>query len=76
MRYGKEGAGFVICDGRPRLGDRVHRRGDERDVELELARQLGADLDLCREDLAVGRDEEDVVERERFTEVVVEHDLD
>src|SRR5439155_161512 len=53
-------------DRHTRLGDRVHRGGEDRNVERELAREEGACRDLAREDIAAGGDEEDVVEGETF----------
>ena len=50
-------------DCEPSLGDRVHRRRDDRDRELDLARQPGARGDVVREDLGFGGHEQDVVER-------------
>src|SRR5439155_11749636 len=47
-------------------GDRVHGRGEDRNVERELAREEGARRDLAREDITAGGDEEDVVEGETF----------
>src|SRR5439155_6247859 len=53
-------------DRQARLGDRVHGRGEDRNVERELARQEGARRDLAREDITAGGDEEDVVEGQSF----------
>src|SRR6266581_2410664 len=47
-----------------RLGDRIHRRRDERDVELDVARQPGLEADIARQDAGVGRYEKDVVKGE------------
>ena len=61
-------------DGHARLGDGVHRRGDDRDVEGEVAGEAGRGLDGLREDVRLGRKEQDVVERERQSQIVaVEH---
>ena len=51
-------------DREPRLGDRVHRRGDDRDRELDLARQPRPRGDVVRQHLRLGGHEQDVVERE------------
>ena len=52
-------------DGEPRLGDRVHRRGKDRDVEVDVARQARRDVDEVRVQLRLRRFQQDVVERER-----------
>ncbi len=49
-------------DGQLGLGDRVHRRRQDRDVERDPGRQAGPRLDLSREQLGVARFEQDVVE--------------
>ena len=53
-------------DREPRLGDRVHRRRDDRNAELDRARQARARRDVVRQDARLGRDEQDVVERQAF----------
>ena len=53
-------------DREPRLGDRVHRRGDDRDLDRDAARQLRRGRDVVREHARLGRDEQDVVERQPF----------
>jgi len=47
-----------------RLGDRIHRGGEDRDVQGDLASDDGTGRDLAGEDVAAGRDEEHVVEGE------------
>ena len=55
------------------LGHRVHRRRDDRDRELDRGREAGARRDVVRQDVRLGRNEEDVVEGEPFaTELPVE----
>ena len=49
-----------------RFGDRIHGRGDERDLQVDFARQAGPQFDLSRQDVRVIGREEDVVERQRF----------
>ncbi len=66
-------AGAGDGDRRAPFGHRVHRRAQQRDVELDPLREAGLDVDLTGEDLAVRRDEEDIVERQAFAEFVVEH---
>ena len=49
-------------DGEPRFGDRVHRRGDDRDVESDVARQTCRNVDEIRMQLRLGRAQQDIVE--------------
>ena len=51
-------------DRETRLGHRVHRRGDERDRELDRRREPRAGRDVVRKDVRLRRDEEHVVEGE------------
>ena len=51
-------------DREARFGDRVHRGRDDRDREVDRARQAGTGRDVVRQDVRGGRDEEDVVEGE------------
>ena len=53
-------------DREARLGHRVHRRRDDRDRELDRARQARARRDVVRQDVRLGRDEQHVVEGEPF----------
>ena len=53
-------------DREARLRHRVHGRRYEGDVEGDVARQAGRQVDFGRQDLGVGRHEEDVVEGECF----------
>ena len=53
-------------DREPRLGDRVHRRRDDRDAELDRAREPRARRDVVRQHARLGRHEQDVVEGEAF----------
>ena len=53
-------------DREARVGDRVHRGGEDRDIEADLVREAGLGRDLRREDVAAGRDQEDVVEGQTF----------
>ena len=52
-----------------RLGHGVHRRRDQRDAELDLAGQPGADVDLGGQDRGMRRLEQNVVEGQRFTDL-------
>ena len=51
-------------DGEPRLRHRVHRRGDDRQVEADRAGQPRADVDEVRHHRAVAGTKENVVEGE------------
>ena len=53
-------------DGEARLGHRVHRRRDERDVERDRAGEAGLEGDVAGNDEGMGGDQQDVVERQRF----------
>src|SRR5262249_13367909 len=55
------------------LGDGVHRRGNQGDVQLDVARQSRPDIDLRREDVAVRGYQHDVVERQALPELLVGH---
>ena len=46
------------------FGHRVHGGRDDRDGELDRARKAGTCRDVVRQDMRLGRNEEDVVERE------------
>ena len=49
-----------------RLGDRVHRRGDDRDLECDRRRQARCRGDVVRENCRLGRNEQHIVEGEAF----------
>ena len=61
------------ADGGLVLGDRVHRGGDERDVERELAGERRAQIDVARKDVARAGHEEDVVERQPLADARLGH---
>jgi len=54
-------------DREPRLGDRVHRSGDDRDLDRDAARQSRRGRDLVRQHARLGRNEQNVVERQPFS---------
>ena len=58
-------------DRKARVGDRVHRGGEDRDVEADRVGEAGLGRDLGREDVAAGRDQEDVVEGQTFLSELV-----
>ena len=57
LRHGDRHAGF---------GHRVHRRGDDRQVEGDRAREPRPDVDVGRQDLGMARPQQHVVEGEAF----------
>src|ERR1043165_4523676 len=59
-------------DGQARLGDGVHRCGDDGDVEADLAREARGDVDEVGMDVGAGGTEEDVVEGEADFDAGVE----
>ncbi len=60
-------------DCKARLGDRVHRGRDDRDLDRDCPRQPRCGRNVVREDSRLGRDEQDVVERQPlFPELPVE----
>ena len=48
-------------DGHARLGDRVHVRGDDRNLEVEMLRQRGLEVGVPGEDFGILRRQGDVV---------------
>src|SRR5262249_54797094 len=60
-------------DGQFALGDRVHGRGDDRDVEADGAGELGADVHVGGDDVAVGGLQEDVVEGDALVGNAIVH---
>ena len=63
------------ADGGRGLGDRVHRRRDERDGQADARRQLRPDVDVLGKDVALGGNQQHVVERERFPQMTVRQHL-
>ena len=55
------------------LGDGVHRRGDQRDVDGDAARQLGADVHLAGDHFAVGGHEQDIIESDGVAKDLLVH---
>src|SRR6266542_4908861 len=55
-------------DAQPRLGDGVHRRGEDGDGELDAARQARSRVDVVGDDVAAAGDEQDVVEGQCLAE--------
>jgi hypothetical protein len=61
------------ADRRRRLGDRVHRRADQRHPQRDLGRQPRRDIDVLGHHLAERRSQEHIVERQRLAQGVREH---
>ena len=55
-------------DREARLGDRVHRRRHERNVERDAAGEAGLEGDVAGYDEGMCGDQQDVVERQRFAD--------
>ena len=53
-------------DGQPRLGHRIHGRGNQGDVQPDFAGQQGADVDLIRQNGRSPRGQQKVVEGQRI----------
>ena len=53
-------------DRKPRLGDGVHRGGDDRELEHDRPRQPGGRAHVVRQHARLGREQQHVVEREPF----------
>ena len=49
-------------DGHPGLGDRVHGGAHHRDIQGDLAGETGVQVDVCGEHVALGRNQQHVVE--------------
>ena len=57
-------------DGHRRLGDRVHGRGDDRQVQRDRAGQAGPDVDIGRQHFRPSRPQEHVVEGETLDDPI------
>src|SRR3954465_11800997 len=53
-------------DSEARLGDRVHGRRDDRDIQLEVAGEPGAEAGVARQDARVGGKKQNIVEGQRL----------
>ena len=53
-------------DCKPRFSHGIHRRRNERDVQRNVAGELGRKLYVAGEDRRVGGDEQHVIEGQRF----------
>ena len=62
-------------DGQTRLGDGVHGGRDERGIEGDAARELGLRADLVGYHLAIGGNQQDIVEGEGFGDRGEDHIL-
>ncbi len=57
--------GQRYCKGR--FGDRIHRRRDNRDIDRDIVGQLCAGVRLARHEIALGRDQQNIVESYTFS---------
>ena len=55
-------------NGKPRFGHGVHGRRHQRQVELDVARKLRGERGVLGQNLGVSRDQQHVVEGQRFAE--------
>ncbi len=55
-------------DGQPALGNGVHGRRNQRNVQADVAGELGARVHVLGQDLGIVRHQQDVVESEGFGE--------
>src|SRR5207247_4783220 len=62
-------------DGQAGVGDRVHGRGHDRDLEGDALRETRGDVDLGREDVGLLGDEQDVVEGQRLGQRLIDHSV-
>ena len=53
-------------DGQGGLGDRIHGRRDDRDVDRDVFREPGAGVRLVGHEIALARDQEDIIECNAF----------
>ena len=63
-----DAAGLRHGDRHARLGDGVHRRGDDRNIERDGAGDAGADIDVARQHIRKAGFEKHVVERVGFSD--------
>jgi hypothetical protein len=55
-------------NGQTGLGHRIHRRRNQRHVDVNLARQPGGEADIARQNRGMRGDQEDIVECQRLLE--------
>ena len=60
-------------DGQPRLGDGIHGRADDGNVDLDVASQSRTHVDFTRQDLRFGRNQHDIVIGQPQTWFLIEH---
>src|SRR3984957_12150908 len=60
-------------DGQARVGDRVHGRSDDRNVQRDFAREASARIGLRGEHGRFAREQQHVVKRERFGNGSINH---
>ena len=55
-------------DGKGGFGDGIHRRGDERNVELDLAREPGVGVGVGGNEITAGGNQQDIIEGDAVVE--------
>ena len=60
-------------DRQPRFCDRVHCRADDGDIDLDVPREVRADIDFARQDGGFRRHQNHVVVRESEAWFFLEH---
>ncbi len=62
-------------DGHMRLGDRVHGRADDRNIQPDIARELRLGIGLSRNHVRAGRQQQHVVESKRLRNRKMNHSV-
>ena len=60
-------------DGEIGLGDRIHRRAEQRDVEFNVVGQQGRHVGVTRQHVRMGGQQQHIVERQTFGQRFFEH---
>ena len=55
------------CYCKGRFGNRIHRRRDNRDIDCDIVGQLRAGIRLARHEIALGRDQQNIIEGYTFS---------
>jgi hypothetical protein len=60
-------------DGQMRLGDRVHRRAGDGNIQPHMARKIRRRVRLRRQDIAFGGNQEDIIKSDGFRKIRCRH---
>jgi hypothetical protein len=63
-----DATGLRHRNGEARLRDGIHRGGDDRNAEADRFRQAGSGVGLTWQDRRSGRQQENVIKRQRFAD--------